>query len=475
MDRIAEMADGSSTRFFDTCHDPIAPHPVYPGDSARSCARIVSVDPMSPADDAGFTPGCIITSVDGKPIRDILDWRWLTDGDAIALGYIDTDGDSGIVELEREEGEDWGIAFDGAIFDKVRTCRNACRFCFMRQLPEHARPSLSVKDDDFRLSFLQGNFVTLTNLSDEDVDRIIEQRISPLRVSLHAISPDVRERLIGRHAPRGIEALERLLDAGIEFDAQIVLMPGINDGAELRRTLAWAYLREGIVNIGVVPVGYTRHQSAITGSFEDPERAEEVIKTIEAVSAHALQQRGKAWAYAADEFYIDAYGEDVLDFIPPASHYGDFAMFEDGIGLVRSLADEWDRALPAARSLAEALSEDGCRVYYVLGAAQRHVFGNLCARSPLAGMLVPIFVENEYFGGNVDVTGLLCGCDVARAIRGISAHDFVVLPSIMFNADGVTLDDMTVDDIRDSAGLPVSVVSCSPYEFMTEIEEIVRG
>lgn len=447
----------------------------YPADSVRTCARIMAVDPFSPADDAGFTPGCIITSVDGHPVRDILDWRWFTDGDSIELGYIDSDGDAGTVVLEREEGESWGVTFDGAIFGGVRTCRNACRFCFMRQLPDHARPSLSVKDDDYRLSFLQGNFVTLTNVSDEDVERIIEQHISPLRVSLHAITPNVREKLIGRHAPRGIEVLERLLEAGIEFDAQIVLMPGINDGEELRRTLAWAYLREGISNIGVVPVGFTRHQSAITESFDDPERAHSVIETIEAVASHAYAERGHAWAYAADEFYISAYGEHVLEQIPAAEHYGDFSMFEDGIGLIRSLADDWAAAASDAARLADALDEEGCKVYYVLGCSQRHVFGDLCSRGPLSGKLVPLFVENEYFGGNVDVTGLLCGSDVARAIRGISPHDFAVLPSIMFNADGVTLDDMTVDDIRDSAGMPVSVVSCSPYEFMNEIEEIVRG
>ena len=165
----------------------------------------------------------------------------------------------------------------------------------------------------------------------------------------------------------------------------------------------------------------------------------------------------------------------MLDSIPQAVHYDGFAMFEDGIGLVRSLEQDWIRSGDKIDSLAETLVEEGCRVYYVLGCAQRHVFGRLCAESPLAGLLEPLFVENEYFGGNVDVTGLLCGNDVARAIRGVSPRDFVVLPSIMFNADGVTLDDMTVDDIRDIAGIPVSVVSCSPYEFMTEIEEIVRG
>ena len=233
-------------------------------------AVIESVLPESPADDAGFTPGCIITSVDGQPVRDMIDWRWLTADDVITLGYTDTDGDSGEVELERYEGEEWGFEFSGVVFDGVKQCRNACIFCFMRQLPDDMRPSLTLRDDDFRLSFLSGTFVTFTNLSAEDEARIIEQHISPLRVSLHASNPEVRRRIIGRHAQHGIEVMDRLLAAGIEFHAQIVLMPDENDGDALRETLDWAYARPGILDICIVPLGFTKHQTCFTKSFNDP-------------------------------------------------------------------------------------------------------------------------------------------------------------------------------------------------------------
>ena len=172
-------------------------------------ALVSAVAPGSPADDAGFEPGCYVTTVDGRPVRDLIDWRWLAADDVMELGYVDLDGDEGVVELEREEGEDWGFEFEGVVFDGVRQCRNACTFCFMRQLPDDMRSSLTLRDDDFRLSFLAGTFVTFTNLKPEDERRIVEQRISPLRLSLHVADPEVRRRMIGKHAPRHSRRVHR--------------------------------------------------------------------------------------------------------------------------------------------------------------------------------------------------------------------------------------------------------------------------
>ena len=455
----------------------MTPKPIheYPGDPARPVACILEVEEGSPADDAGFTPGCLITEVNGHILRDVLDWQWYSAEDEVELSYVDTEGDSGTVVLEREEGESWGITFDGAVFDGIRTCRNACVFCFMRQLPEDARGSLVLRDDDWRLSFLQGNFVTLTNLSDEDAQTIIERNISPLRVSLHASDSDVRRKMIGKHAPHGVAMLERLLEGGVRVHAQIVLCRGINDGNELKKTLAWAYMHPGIENVGIVPLGFTKHQARFDRSYNEPEDALAVVEAVEPFQRYALAERGYPWVYLADEFYCNAYPGDVLRHLPPASHYGDFSMFEDGIGIVRSQVMEWQDCSDQIEHLARVLDEEDARVYYVLGEAQRDCMAALFDESPLKGRLVALLVRNEHFGGNVDVTGLLCGGDVARAIRGVSAHDFVVLPRIMFNADGYTLDDMTVDDIRDTAGIPVTVVSCSVPEYLKEIEELVAG
>lgn len=447
----------------------------YPGNPARPEAVILEVEEDSPAYDAGFEPGCKITAVNGQPLRDVLDWQWYSADDEIELSYIDLDGEAGDIVLEREEGESWGITFDGAVFDGIRTCRNACVFCFMRQLPEESRDTLVLRDDDWRLSFLQGNFVTLTNLSEEDCELIIERQISPLRVSLHCITPELRKKMIGKHAPHGVAMLERLLAGGIQVHAQIVLVPDINDGDELKKTLAWAYTHEGIENVGIVPLGFTKHQTRFEKSFNEPDAARAVVESVEPFQAYALEERGHPWVHLADEFYCNAYPGDVLRHIPPASNYGDFSMFEDGIGIVRSQIMEWEEASEQIEHVARVLEEEDARVYYVLGEAQRDCSAALMNESPLAGRLVPLLVKNEYFGGNVDVTGLLCGCDVARAIRGVSAHDFVVLPRIMFNSDGVTLDDMTVDEIRDTAGFPVTVVSCNVPEYLAQIEELVVG
>ena len=441
-------------------------------------APIISVEPDSPADDAGFTPGCFITAVDGRPVRDIIDWRWLTADDAIAISYIDADGDAGTVELERDFDEDWGFAFDGVVFDGVKLCRNACTFCFMRQLPEGMRPSLSLRDDDFRLSFLSGTFVTLTNLTAEDEKRICEQRISPLRVSLQASGAEVRRRLIGKHAAHGLAALERLLAAGIECHAQIVLVPGQNDGAALDETLEWAYARPGILDVGIVPLGYTRHQSVFAESFDDAGAAHAVIDQIASFQRRASEERGHAWVHAADEFYCNAYGDAAIDLLPPAADYGDYDMFEDGIGIARSCIDEWRAACAdgTAGICAERLRAAGMTARIVSGRAMEAYFGHLLIEAGVTDCITPLFVDNTYFGGNVTVTGLLCGCDIAQAIAdersvadGASALFFI--PEVVFNDDGLTLDGMRVGDIEQTADAPIHVVSCSPSEYLDEIAQ----
>lgn len=344
------------------------------GEAAYPRALIAAVDPLSPADDAGFAPGCYLTSVDGHPLRDIIDWRWLSADDAIEVGYIDLDGDEGTVLLERDEGESWGFTFEGAVFDRIKLCRNACTFCFMRQLPPHLRPSLSLRDDDFRLSFLSGTFVTLTNLTAADEERVVEQCISPLRVSLHAADAQARRALIGRHAAHGIAALDRLLAAGIEVHAQIVLVPDVNDGAVLADTLAWAYARPGILTVGIVPLGFTRYQRDFDRSFDDPAAARAVLDLVRPFQERALAERGTPWVFAADEFYCNAYGAQVIENLPDTAHYGDFSMFEDGIGIVRSYLDEFAGACAPA-SLAEraaaACRAAGVRVRYVVGEAMQ--------------------------------------------------------------------------------------------------------
>ncbi|MDR0514394.1 MAG: DUF512 domain-containing protein [Coriobacteriaceae bacterium] len=444
----------------------------------------------SPADDAGFTPGCRVLAVEGQPLRDVIDWRWHSAGETVLLSYLDTDGDRGEVTLEREQGEDWGFVFEGEIFDSIKTCKNACTFCFMRQLPQGMRPSLTLRDDDFRLSFLQGTFATFTNLSPEDEARIIEQRISPLRMSLHASSPQVRHALIGHHQARGIQAAERLMEAGIVLHAQIVLVPGVNDAEELARTLEWAYRRPGVAEVGVVPLGFTKHQNVFSESFNDPADARKVLEALAPFQQRAQEERGCPWVFAADELYLNAYPHDALANIPPAEHYGEFTMFEDGIGIVRSTIDSWHEGAKAQLALAARLLEACRQAHLVIGFAQRAFLLPLIEASPLAGLLVPLAVENRFFGGNVDVTGLLCGCDIVDAVNQAfpprqgwkadtrPAHDaahapLVLIPRVVFNADGLTLDDMTLEDMQRRTQAPLAVVSCNPADYLGEIARLL--
>lgn len=488
-------------------------------------AYICDVIAESPADDAGFVPGCRITQVDGCPLRDAIDWRWLSSEDEIELSYVDDVGDEGTVVLEREPGEDWGFVFDDVIFDDVRLCRNACTFCFMRQLPPDMRASLSMRDDDFRLSFLTGTFVTMTNLTDADCRRIIEQRISPLRVSLHAVDPAVRRSLIGRHAQAGLDNLERLLDAGIEFDAQIVLVPDVNDRAVLDETLAWAYARPGIRTVGIVPLGFTRYQDAFDKSFDDPADARRVIEQVERFQKRAMAERGEPWVHAADELYRNAYGTGLLAQLPDAGFYGAFEMYQDGIGIIRSAVDDFRAAVAcgAVADARQALEAAGACAVYVTGEAMQPYIGQLVEEAGLAGCLDILTVENEFFGGNVNVTGLLTGRDIARAIaadarrqpdalpqqgahqqlgaqqpgaqmpvarerhdaqqpdaRKPAAHArFYLVPDIVFNADEKTLDDWTFDDITSALvpeiGDAVHVVSTNPIDYLQHITQIASS
>ena len=449
---------------------------------AAQGAPVASVVPFSPADDAGFTEGCRIVAVDGHPIRDVIDWRWYAADDQIEVSYIDTEGDAGTVVLERDIGEEWGFEFEGLLFDDVKLCRNACTFCFMHQLPNGMRPSLSMRDDDFRLSFLVGTFVTLTNLSEADEQRIIEQRISPLRVSLQASDDDVRRTLIGKHAKHGKEALDRLLAAGIEFHAQIVLVPDGNDGEALRHTLEWAYERPGILNVGIVPLGYTRFQNRFTRSFNEPAQSQAVLDIVEPFQRRALDQRGNAWVFAADEFYSNAYGAQLVEKLPDTSFYDDFSLFEDGIGIIRSTIDEWREAkrMGLADQLVEALRAARACAVMIAGFAQRNFLDVLVEQAGLSDVFEPLYVKNDYFGGNVDVTGLLVGDDIAHALAADArAHEsdarrrIYLVPRVVFNDDMVLLDDMRAADVERAAGVHFSVVSLSPLDYFEEIIGLV--
>ncbi|MDY2776876.1 MAG: DUF512 domain-containing protein [Collinsella sp.] len=454
--------------------DPtVPPYASIPADYAPTShpddagALVVSVAPESPADDLGLVPGMRVLSANGRPLTDMIVWLWETDGTEVDLEVFDpSDGTIAEATMERFEGEPWGVEFDGAVFDGIRTCVNACLFCFMGMLPKEHRSSLSLRDDDYRLSFLQGNFVTLTNMSDAEVDDAIEKMLSPMNVSLHAISPDVRRRLIGRNAARGIEVLERLMDAGIEIHAQIVLCPGINDGDELRSTLDWVEDHPLITSLAIVPLGFTKYSTRFSSSFSDDVHASRrVVELIEPYQRRSRERFGTTRFQLSDEFYIDA----ELD-VPPADAYDGFPQFYDGIGMIRSFLDDTEslgarRPVDVARARESALS--GTRSILICGEAAAGAFSVLArelrgdADGTADGYRV-LSIKNRFFGGNVNVTGLICACDLAEQLPADLEGSIVLLPSIIFNYDGLTLDGATREEVHrivtDRGGRPIESV-----------------
>lgn len=432
-------------------------------------AWVAAVDEGSPAWEAGIEPGMRVETVNGVAPRDLIDWRWEADGAYCELEIFDPrDGTTSPCELFREPGQDWGIDFTDVLFDGIRTCVNACQFCFMAMLPREARATLTVRDDDYRLSFLQGNFVTLTNVSDEEAERIVSCGLSPMNVSIHAVTPEVRRSLIGRHADRGIEVLERLLQGGIEVHAQIVLCPGINDGAELAATLDWVEARPGITSLAVVPLGYTKHSRRFKRSYsDDVEASRAVIRVIEPYQRRARETLGITRFQLSDEFYVDARVE-----VPPAETYDGYPQFYDGIGMLRSFLDE--AALVARERAGElalvdrSLAQGGLRLVLVCGEAAAEtidVFARILSPSGRARVRS---IRNDYFGGDVNVTGLIVSEDLLAQLPDDLSGTLVVLPEVMFNFDKLTLDGDTqariLDELeRRGAQAVVSVTSPTDY------------
>lgn len=418
---------------------------------------ISSVEPGSPAAQAGIGRGDAVLAVDGRAVIDVLDWRWHTDSDTATV-LLEREGRRFEATLRRAQGEPWGIDFAEPLFDGVRRCENACTFCFMTQLPPGMRPALYVRDDDYRLSFLHGNFVTLTNLDDADVARIDEQRLSPLHVSVHAVSPEIRERLVCAREDRALARLDRLVEAGVDLHVQIVLVPGVNDGEELDRTLTWLAAREGVCSVGIVPLGYTRYQSLFDRSYADPIAAATVIQQVQRWQFAMRERDGVNWVYLADEFYLNARAP-----FPGTEFYDGFPQYENGIGVVRTFGDEAAALRDEIASAVRLLPEGGEQATVVTGMMAATTLAGALNAFEAAGRVRLLVVPNAFFGGNVSVTGLLTGQDLAAAIArdaaALGAPTAYLLPDVVFNDHGLTLDDLTLDDLRDRTGADIRVVS----------------
>ena len=448
---------------------PMADEKVVTPKAKAERAKVLALEPDSPAARAGVQLGDVITHVNGQPVLDIVDFAFLSAGERVALDMLR--GDTELLHFEIAKGydEDLGIEFGDDLFDRVHICKNKCVFCFLYQQPKGLRPSLYIKDDDYRLSFLHGNYLTLTNMGEAEFQRVIDQKLSPLFVSVHATDPEVRGRMLGRKGPEPIlPRLQMLADAKIQVHGQVVLCPGYNDGAQLEQTVReLAGLHPdargtygGVLSVAVVPVGLTQFRDRLAALTTcSPEFSRSVVEAADAWRARFRRQIGTNFVFLSDEFYLAAGME-----VPAARQYEGFPQLEDGVGMVRLFQDDVKKVarklpsrLPAPRSATLVTGELAAPFLNSLAETFNQVENlnvNVCA------------VHNTFFEGNISIAGLLTGHDVAQALHnmGDAVGERVVLPSVMLRDPDrdIFLDDMTLAEFQAAIGREVHVVERMP-------------
>ncbi|MBI3945393.1 MAG: DUF512 domain-containing protein [Armatimonadetes bacterium] len=426
-------------------------------------AAVVSVASGSLAETAGIQPGDVVSSVNGQGFNDLIEYRFLV-ADAVLDLDLARAGARLRVRIEKDEDEGLGITFADPVFDGIRKCRNSCVFCFIHQMPRGMRETLYVEDDDFRLSITHGSYVTLTNMSEADFQRILSLHLSPLHVSVHATDAAVRIRVLrNKRAGQILPLMRRLADGGIEMHCQIVLCPGYNDGAVLDRTLAdLAEYWPSVLSVAVVPVGLTRFRERLTpiravdGAF-----ARETALQIEAWRARFRERLGTRFVFPADELYLAGGVE-----IPPRAAYEDFPQTEDGIGLARLFLDELERV----RRRKPRPVRRPKRLLLVTGSLAHPMVAALADEaSRLTGHRVEaLAVPNRFFGESITVAGLLTARDIIQAVRAAGACARVYVPSVLLKGDRF-LDDETVSGMAAILGAEVRLVAPSPLALAREL------
>ena len=448
---------------------PMADEKVVTRRAKAERAKVLLLEPDSPAANAGVLIGDVLTHVNGQPVLDIVDFAFLSAGEDVTL---DVERENvGPVHFEMHKGydEDLGIEFGDDLFDRVHICKNKCVFCFLYQQPKGLRSSLYIKDDDYRLSFLHGNYLTLTNMGEDEFQRVIDQKLSPLFVSVHATDPEVRGRMLGRKGPEAIlPRLEMLADAKIQIHGQVVLCPGYNDGAQIEQTVRELSLLHpeargtygGVLSVAVVPVGLTQFRDRLAAlSTCSPEFCRDLLTQAELWRTQFRKTLGTNFVFLSDEFYLNA-GLAV----PSARQYEGFPQLEDGVGLVRLFQDDVLKVakrlptrLPNSRTATLVTGELAAPFLNTLAETLNRVENlnvNVCA------------VHNTFFEGNISVAGLLTGHDIAKALHemGDALGDRVVLPSIMLRDPDrdIFLDDMSLQEFEDTVGREICIVERMP-------------
>lgn len=431
-------------------------------------AKVKLTQPDSIAADCGIEPGDCILKINGNELKDILDFKYYTGDDYYVVEVKKADGSIEEIEVYNDCYEQFGVEFENQLLDKPMGCRNKCIFCFMDQLPPNVRDTMHFKDDDVRLSFLAGNYVTLTNMSDEDIDRLCALRVSPINVSVHVTDAERRCMMLNnRFAGKVMDIMKKLALAGIVMNAQIVLCPGINDGEYLKKTIYdLKNLYPAVRSVSVVPVGLTKYRD---GLFElkgfNSESSLEVIAQVSAYQEEFVRDIGTALVYLADEFYIQAQTE-----LPPYEHYEDFSQIENGVGLMAVLKKEIETELEFADELAflkpakKSIATSVIAYDYINDFVKKFKAVNPSLQCDVYK------IENDFFGSRITVTGLLCGRDIINQLKGKDLGEYLLLSESMFKDDcDIFLDDTFVEDVEKALGVKVVKTANCGMEFVAAL------
>lgn len=423
--------------------------------------RVSRIERNSIADALGIQAGAELLTVNGRPLGDFLDWEFLTADEELSIEARQPDGQEVVYELERLDGEPLGISLEPPT---VRRCANRCEFCFIEGLPAGLRKPLYIRDDDYRLSFAYGNFATLSNVKERDIARILEYRLSPLYVSVHATNHEARKVLLNNSRVPDIKAqLSRLAAGGIQFHCQMVVVPGLNDEAVLEESLAdlWS-MGEAVLSAAVVPVGLTQFSHLYTAKTMDRDTAGMILDRVERWGRRAMRERGETWVFGSDELYMLAERE-----LPASGHYGEFAQIENGVGAVTSLR------MRVAAGLDRLPRRDGQRIGVVTGLAMGPLMKPLLeSLSDVSGAQFELIVaENSLFGPTITTAGLLVGKDILRALEGRDDLDLALIPAETINDDSLFLDDCTLGSVRAVLSMPVF----PSYDFIDVLASEVTG
>jgi putative radical SAM enzyme (TIGR03279 family) len=436
-------------------------------DSAIRPALISQVIPDSIAAELGFEVGDRLVSINGQPLRDLIDYQFLCADEYLEIEVLDTQGNAHEVEIEKEYDEDLGLGFDNAFFDGLIQCNNRCPFCFIDQQPPGKRESLYLKDDDYRLSFLYGSYLTLTNLSDREWKRIEQMRLSPLYVSIHATEPEIRTRLLkNERAGRILDQLRWFQARDLQIHAQVVLCPGINDGAHLAQTIQdLAQFHQDdiptVVSVAIVPVGLTRFRPDLNEVVPvTTEKANEVINQVQKFQGQFHKELGSTFVWLADEWFLIARRN-----LPSAAHYESYPQIDNGVGSIRLFLTQFEKAaktIPAKVAPPRQLT-------WVVGNTVEHAFGPILDKlNQVQGLTVEMAaLKSEYWGQSMTVTGLLTGHDMIYALKGKDLGDGLLVPTLMLK-HGTTqfLDDMTIEQVSDALGYPIYQVGGGPEDLI---------